>query len=49
MTECERCKDWQEMGLSSTCPSCDMIAEGIYNDELGEDLQDHSGSETEKK
>lgn len=24
MAECYRCKDWQRMGLSDTCPSCDL-------------------------
>ncbi len=24
MSRCERCIDWERMGLSSTCPSCDM-------------------------
>lgn len=24
---CERCKDWQDQGLSDTCPSCDMAEE----------------------
>lgn len=27
MSGCERCKEWQEQGLSSTCPACDMIEE----------------------
>ncbi len=27
MTQCERCKEWQEMGLSNTCPACDLIEE----------------------
>lgn len=25
--ECLRCKDWQEQGLSDTCPDCDMLEE----------------------
>lgn len=24
MNNCDRCKDWQEQGLSDTCPSCDL-------------------------
>jgi len=25
MSDCERCKDWNRMGLSNTCPSCDTV------------------------
>lgn len=28
---CERCKDWSEMGLSSTCPSCDLAEENKHD------------------
>lgn len=24
MSGCKRCEDWSRMGLSNTCPSCDM-------------------------
>jgi len=27
MTECDRCLDWQKMGLSNTCPACDLYEE----------------------
>lgn len=23
--QCERCLDWERRGLSSSCPTCDMI------------------------
>lgn len=26
--ECQRCEDWQRLGLSNTCPSCDMAGYG---------------------
>lgn len=36
MKQCERCKEWQEMGLSDTCPACDMYLEEIESsDPLG--------------
>ena len=26
--KCGRCEEWQQMGLSNTCPDCDLIAAG---------------------
>lgn len=29
MDNCKRCEEWSELGLSNTCPSCDMDYDDI--------------------
>jgi len=36
MKQCDRCKEWEAMGLSDTCPACDAYYEGVYGEDESE-------------
>lgn len=29
MRQCERCKEWEHLGLSNTCPTCDAARDSL--------------------